>query len=96
MNNWSNLLFLLLGIVFIVAITFSLHIFFKVYNIRDIIYAVYDERDPYENILIGSQYECESYISAQVDHPNYKYLHCTLYFGNKRRNKYDKSVIPKS
>ena len=88
MSNWQNFLFITAGICFILLVSFGIYLFFKVYTIKDVVYCVYDDRDVYENLAIGSLEECQNWVSAVDDPEDLGHLHVTLYFEWKfRRNK---------
>lgn len=88
MNNWKNLTFLIGGLIFIVFVFFGIYLFYKIYSIKDIVYCVYDDRDIYENLVIGSKDECEEWINCyyftlnnEKHNPEEKaHYHVTLYF----------------
>lgn len=81
MNNWKNLTFLVGGLIFIILVCFGVYLFYKVYSIRDIVYCVYDDRDIYENLVIGSKDECQDWIDFKVfEGEERSHLHVTLYF----------------
>lgn len=88
MNNWKNFTFLIGGLIFLMMVCFGIYIFYKVYSIRDIVYCVYDERDIYENLAIGSLDECTEWIEAIKGSEEEKnHYHVALYFDWKFKRK---------
>lgn len=92
-REWSNVLAILFIIIGLIIVGFFVYLWNKVYTIKGIVYCVYDDRDVYENMVIGSKDECESWIAGQmtdveeVDNEILEHYHVTLYFDWKFKRK---------